>query len=131
MHRLRLIVTALALLAWLPASVHCLIAAAVPSVPSCAAHCHDHEEPGAPVAPGECHECLVLESAQTTPAPVLALKCPIFSEDVWLSQIAEASLQADELAPVWTPRELPDPPPPLSTFVAHTALPVRGPSLLA
>jgi hypothetical protein len=124
-HRLRLIITALALLAWLPATGHCLIAATLP-VPDV---CCDHADDSAPAAPADCDQCLTLESGNPAPALAPVAPFPAFAEDAWLISLLREHLAAAALSPVFAPPDGRDLGPPRWMFVARTAVPVRGPSL--
>lgn len=126
---LRAIAAALLVLGCAAFSQMCLIAS---MAPEWTADCCEHEEPargdaGEPV----CAQCIVLESGVDRVAPpLIAVSAPaVVWEDRLALVLARLARQAEAVP------ELDTSPPevlsPIWHFVARTALPVRGPSLVA
>lgn len=133
MSLVRTIFAVLLVLTWFPSSNACLLASAIPGEKSgCCEHEEEKQEGGCDES-GTCAKCAPLEngcrlaSLEPYVAPV-----PWFTESEWLTELLRK--RTEEI-----PKELSmamgnSPPPPqqaLWNYVARTALPVRGPSLLA
>ena len=122
----RILISALLFLAWMPATNSCLLAAALPEcIPDCCAN-----EGGDDSA--TCDKCAALENGfQLSLLQPITLDTPAFVEFAWLSEILR--VMAREVSDEPLPAAVDGSPPAMRlwTFVARTALPVRGPSLAA
>lgn len=128
MPRLRIIVLALLLVAWLPAANACLLAVVFPQ---------QFEEPcddcglGGTTGDASCSECATLETGFClSHLQPFAVTAPVLRADEWLTALLlVVRMPVAEKAP---PDAETSPPLERSLwhFVARTALPVRGPSLV-
>ena len=122
----RTLIAALLFLAWMPATNSCLVAAAFPEKISDS--CPDEGD----AAGSTCDKCAALENGfQLSLLQPITLDAPAFAEIAWLSAMLRAAMREVSVEPL--PTAITESPPArqLWTFVARTALPVRGPSLAA
>jgi hypothetical protein len=124
---LRTFFLALLLVAWIPATNACALAAAFPEAfQSCPEAEGAMQESSAP-CDSACQECVSFEGGfPPSLAQVSAMPAPQF-EDLWLTRLLAllALRPVDESVP---PAESPPREIPLWHLVARTALPVRGPA---
>lgn len=93
--------------------------------------CCEHELPSSDSGSSACAQCVTLESGVDRVAPnVVSLTAPTLITDVLLSAVMALVVDQAEHQPVLD-TSAPADFSPLWHFVARTALPVRGPSLIA
>jgi hypothetical protein len=134
---LRSILSALLLLSCLSGASQCLLAGAMEreeagktEMPCCPA---ERTAPGVPApAEGCCMKCVTLESGVNLDSlRVLSVAMPVFVVDEAFSKVLEELNRQAVAAPVGEVEASPPRLLPVWQLVARTALPVRGPSLLA
>ncbi len=132
MRRVNMLIACLLLLAWMPASAHCGLAGAMSEISSECAATTDGEPCHGTPAGGGCEPCQMIQ-AGVNPSSLAAfvIGAPALHEIELLAEWLRSALRAAEGAPA--EMAPPDSPPrgQLWIFVVRTALPVRGPSVLA
>jgi hypothetical protein len=125
---LRAIAAVLIVLGCAAFSQTCLIATMVDEQ---SVDCCEHEQPGGQAGQKECAQCLTLESGVNRVAPELvAVIEPVATADELHSSLFALAMKGAEVAPALDTSQafgLTV----LWNFVVRTALPVRGPSLIA